>query len=297
MRYARQLLALLAIGTALGCETATDLPEAGDIGVQVTTTGPEPDPDGYQVTVDSGSARSLGLRDSTLFQGLEPGPHAVELLGVAGNCAVRGATQRSATVTAGATATVGYEVACTATAGLRVLTTSDGTPADPDGYRLVVPGQGTVAIGTNETITIVGLTPGGLTLELTDLAATCAVADGSTRSVTLVAGDTAEAMFAVHCAPPLPGHGTIRVLVSTQAINAPTPSGYTITLDDTLSRNVAADDAIDFSNLSPGLHSVGLSGAPWYCAVGGFFPGPNPVTVRVAADSASTVSFGVLCLG
>ena len=112
-----------------------------------------------------------------------------------------------------------------------------------------------------------------------------------------MARDTAQVTFAVHCAPPLPGHGTIRVLVNTQVIDAPKPSGYTITLDGTTSRNVAADDSIDFSNLSAGLHTVGVSGAPTYCAVGGFFPGPNPVTVRVAVDSVSTVSFDVLCLG
>jgi hypothetical protein len=101
----------------------------------------------------------------------------------------------------------------------------------------------------------------------------------------------------VHCAPSPPGQGTIRVLVSTQVINAPTPSGYTITLDGTTSRNAAADDAIDFIDLTPGVHSVGLSGGPSYCAVGGFFPGPNLVSVWVAGDSVSTASFHVLCIG
>src|SRR3954447_2598360 len=143
MRSTKQILALLAFGAALACEAATDPSELGDLGVQVTTTGPEPDPDGYRITVDGALARSLGVQDSTLFRGLAPGPHAIKLLGVARNCAVRGASQRSATVTAGATATVGYEVACSATAGLQVRTTSDGAPADPDGYQLVVPGQGT----------------------------------------------------------------------------------------------------------------------------------------------------------
>ena len=238
----------------------------------------------------------LGLTDSTLFQGLEPGTHAIALLDLAGNCAVQGADLRSASVTAGTVATVGFEVTCGATAALRVVTTSEGTPADPDGYQLVLPGRGTRPIGANETITIAGLPPGVLTLELTDLAATCTVPDGSTRRATLAARDTAQVRFAVHCAPPPPAYGTIQVFVSTQVINTPTPSGYTITLDGTTSRNVGANDAVSFERLTAGWHSVGLSGAPAYCAVGGFFPGPNPVSVKVTGGSVSTVSFGVLCL-
>jgi hypothetical protein len=292
-------LTVLAFGcwAGLGCEAATDLATAGDIGVYVATTGPEPDPDGYQVRVDGASVRGLGLEDSTLFRGLEPGAHAVELIDVAGNCAVRGAGLRSATVTAGGTATVRFEITCAPTAGLRVVTASDGAPADSDGYQLVVLGRGPRPVGANETITIAPLPQGTLTLELTDLAAACAVAGGNIRQITLVAGDTAEVTFAVHCAPPEPGYGTIHVAVTTTVVNTPIPTGYAITLDGGSSRSVGPSDAIAFTHLSTGTHSVGLSGQPPYCSVGGFFPGPNPVSVRVLKDSVSHVSFGVLCLG
>jgi hypothetical protein len=299
MRHTMRCLALLVIGWSaeLGCGTATDLAPAGEIGVHVTTTGPELDPDGYRVTVDGASARSLGVEGSTLFQGLEPGTHAIELIDLADNCAVRGAGLRSATVTTGATTTVNYAVTCAATAALRVTTTSDGAPADPDGYELMVQERGARAIGANQTITMAGFPAGVLTIELTGLAATCAIPDGSARRVPLVGGDTAEVTFAVHCAPLPPAFGTIQVNVNTTVINALTPTGYTVTLDDSTSRSIGANGILTFVHLSPGLHSVGLSGAPSYCAVGGFFPGANPVSVRVVGDSVSLVRFGVLCLG
>ena len=117
------------------------------------------------------------------------------------------------------------------------------------------------------------------------------------RRVTLVADDTAQVTFAVHCAPPPPAYGAIVVVISTQVINTPVPSGYTITLDGTSSQQVRPNDSVTFDHVAAGLHSIRLTGAPPYCPLGGFFGvGANPVSVRVARDSTSRVSFGVLCL-
>jgi hypothetical protein len=279
-----------------GCGRPVGPPDSGEIRVTVLTTGPEPDPDGFRALVDGQGNHRLALTDSTLFQGLEPGVHAVELSDVAGNCAVREGGLRETTVTAGMTASVGFEVACGATAALRVTTTSEGAPADPNGYRLVVPGRGSFTVGANDAITLRGFPPGVLTLKLTDLAPSCAVPEGSARQVTLVARDTAQVTFAVHCAPPPPAYGAITVVVSTQVINTPVPDGYTITLDDTASQEVGPNDSVTFEHLVAGLHSLRLTGAPGYCLVGGFLGGANPVSVRVVGDSTSRVSFGVVCL-
>lgn len=290
-------LLVVACSAGLGCDAATEVTAVGDIAVYVATTGLEPDADGYGVRVDGASVRGLSLEDSTVYRGLESGTHRVELIDVAANCGVRGEVMRSEPVTAGGTTTVRFEVVCTARAALRVVTRSDGTPADPNGYRLAVAGRGIRAIGANETITMAGLTQGPLGLDLTDVAATCAVSGGSHRLVTLVGGDTAEVDFTIHCAPPPPGYGTIYVSVNTTVVNAPVPNSYTITLDGAASQSVGANDTVILEHLSTGVHSVGLAGAPSWCAVGGFFPGPNPQQVRVMPDSVSRVSFSVLCLG
>jgi hypothetical protein len=294
---------LLAAGSlqSSGCGSATDLPDTGEIRVAVTTSGPEPDGNGYRVQLDGTGGRSLGLEDSTVFEQVSPGSHGVALSDLADNCATGGESTRSLTVAAGATEHVAFQVTCTATAALRVITRSEGTPADPDGYQLLVPGRGKWPMGANESITMTGLRPGASDVELTDLVENCSVAGSQTRPVTLVAGDTIEVTFRVACSPsPGPsGGGTIIVTVRTQAVNAAMPTGYTLTLDGGRPTHVLATQSVTLTHVPAGRHWVKLTGAPSWCAAGagGGFPGANPVSVSVAEGSVTTVAFGVLCLG
>jgi hypothetical protein len=289
---------LLIVGSstgAMGCGSATDLPETGEIGVRVSTSGPEPDPNGYRVRADAGTTRGVGVEDSTLFEGLSPGSHTITLTDLAANCSTGGDGQRTATVEAGATATVAFQVVCAATAALRVVTRSEGV-ADRDGYQLEIRGRDSRPIGRNESITVGRLQPGMLELELGGLAPGCTVTGNARRAVTLVAGDTAEVTFEVQCAPPL-GGSSISVSVHTSAILAPMPTGYTITLDGGRATSIGANGSVALTQVSPGTHAVKLSGLPSYCAVGGFTPAPNPVQVTVSLGAPATVTFGVLCLG
>ena len=290
---------LLALGSiaASGCGNATDPAAVGEIRVSVTTSGPEPDRNGYRVLVDGANSRSLSVDDSTIFQQVTPGSHGIELIDVADNCTVSGGPPRSVTVAAGARERVLFEVSCVATATLRVVTRSTGAPADLDGYQLVVSGRETRPIGVNQSITIPGMAAGSLAVELTGLVPGCVLSGDWRRQVTLVLGDTTEVTFEVQCAPPPPTYGRVQVSVSTNVVNASLPAGYVISLDGGRSANVDANGTVTFAQVLAGTHSVRLSGTPSYCAVGGFFPGPNPVSVRVKSDSVSRVSFQVLCLG
>jgi len=302
MRSARgwggKLLALAVLPAAGGCGSATDLPETGAIGVVVTTSGPEPDRNGYRVQLDGAEARSLGAVDSTLFEQVPPGSHTLELSDVADNCLVSGGAPRTLGVTAGVADRVGYEVTCTASATLRVVTRTAGGPADPDGYELVIPTRTTRPIGANETITMSGFGPGPLGLQLAGLAPGCTVQGTRGRLVTMVSGDTAEVTFEVQCALPPPGDGTLVVSVHTQAVNAAIPNGYTLTVDGGRATSVAASQTVTLEHVTAGRHSIRLTGVPAWCIAGsGGFPGANPVEVTVLSGSATTVTFGVLCLG
>jgi hypothetical protein len=265
--------------------------------VRVTTAGPEPDPNGYRVQVDAGAGRDLGIEDSTRFEGVPPGNHVVELTGLAANCSASEPGPRTATVSPGAAVGVTFHVTCAATAALRVATRSDGAPTDPDGYQLVVAGRGSRPIGGNQSITMTGFPVGSVTVALSGVAAGCAVAGGASRPVAMVAGDTAEVVFEVHCSPPAPGFGTVVVTVSTTVVNAPAPTNYTVTLDQGPGTPIGPSGTMTLEHVTAGAHSVRLSQIPSYCAVGGFFPAPNPVSVTVAAGSVSQVRFGVLCIG
>ena len=89
-------------------------PETGAIRATVATSGGSPDPDGYTLALDGGSPVSLSVNGNHTFPALPVGSHSVQLGGLAGNCSVSGANPRSVSVSAGATATVSFEVSCVA---------------------------------------------------------------------------------------------------------------------------------------------------------------------------------------
>jgi hypothetical protein len=153
---------------AISC--ATIPPSTGSIEVSTQTTGSDPDPDGYTVTVD-GVSRSIGGNASTTFTGLTAGARSVSLSGVASNCSVGGANPRSVTVVGGQTASTAFAVTCqgitpppTATE-LRFVT-------QPPAAQVVGSGFGVMVSATNAagdevptftgqvTLTLVGGLPG-----------------------------------------------------------------------------------------------------------------------------------------
>jgi TolB protein len=70
------------------------------------------DDDGYMVTVDGGSARSVAINGTVMVTPLPVGDRSVQLNEVASNCAVGGDNPRSVTVTANGTSETTFDVAC-----------------------------------------------------------------------------------------------------------------------------------------------------------------------------------------
>jgi hypothetical protein len=94
--------------------TCTALPPTvGSIHVTTTTDGEDQDPDGYAVKLDGGAGQPIDLDGQLLLSNVSLGSHTVELTGVAGNCTVDDAS-KDVTVSAGATAEVGFSITCTA---------------------------------------------------------------------------------------------------------------------------------------------------------------------------------------
>jgi len=194
-RAAFRLTAALLLGLAwiVGCggEDPTDPgdPVAGIIQVDVVTSGPDPDPDGYLATLDgSGSALPLPVTGSTSFPDVAGGEHTVALSGLAANCTVDD-DSRSVTVAAGATATVGFTVSCSAipvVGSIRVVTSTVGSNPDADGYGFAIDDGPAQAIPATSTATVNDVAPGDHTVV-------------RSRGVTVRAGETADAVFTVTC--------------------------------------------------------------------------------------------------
>jgi hypothetical protein len=279
----------------LGCGGGADLtgPPAGSLQVTVATAGPEPDPDGYAVSVDGGAPRAVGANGTLLLEGLSVGTHAVDLSGLAPNCNPTAGSHLDVEVAANATAAASFGVACGATSGavsIRVLTS--GEPADPDGYELTLDGGAPQPIGTGGIVTLPSVAPGVHSLAVGGLASNCAVSGDNPIGVTVGAGTTSEVTIAVTCAPtaPPPAPGSLAVATHTTGPDQDA-DGYSVTLDGGPGLPLGVSATLALSDLAPGGHAVGLTGISANCRV----DGDNPRTVQVASGTVTPVTFAVTC--
>jgi TolB protein len=102
----------------VGCAAVASL-GGGVLEVTTSTSGSDPDPDGYMVGVDRGASTTSTFvaTHGTVRIGVASGAYTVSLLGVAGNCAATtdggvGAT-RDVEVASGATVALTFAVTCT----------------------------------------------------------------------------------------------------------------------------------------------------------------------------------------
>ena len=89
-------------------------PTVGSIRVSTSTTGANPDADGYQFAIDGGSGRAIGVSAAATVSNIPTGPHKVVLSGVASNCSVTGGASKNVTVTGGQTSDVAFSITCSA---------------------------------------------------------------------------------------------------------------------------------------------------------------------------------------
>jgi uncharacterized protein YjdB len=115
----------LVTGVAAGTATITATSEGergsatimvvvptGDLQVLASTSGEDLDPDGYIVTVDDTHIQPIAVTGTVTFADLAAGEHAVELTGVAANCAVTGDNPRTVNVPFAGTAQTTFDVSC-----------------------------------------------------------------------------------------------------------------------------------------------------------------------------------------
>jgi hypothetical protein len=293
-RISRTLAVLVTVSPLvwLGCGGGADLsaPELGTLEIVTTTSGPEPDADGYAISVD-GAAPAPVSANATIRQAeVTAGTHTVELSGLAANCTVSGDLRVTVTVAANAVATAAFAVACSPTTGAIQVTTTAGDPADPDGYRLVVDGVDLQPIAIATTVTLPGVSPGTHSVALDGVADGCQVDGDNPRSVPVTAGDTAAVPIAVTCAPPLPDAGTLEVTTQTGGAE-PDPDGYVFSIDGGTAQAIGINATVSVGSLPAGSHRVELAGAAANCGVAG----NNPRTVNVPAGGSAKVTYVVTC--
>lgn len=159
---------------------------SGDLRVVTTTTGPDPDDNGYIVTINGFDVASVAPTGSVTIPFINPGTYSIALGGVASNCSYPGA--QSGTITAGALTTLNFAVTCVQSATIRLNATASGPDPDPDGVLLKV-GSGVTTrypVGT----TYVRVPTGSQTWQLTDIQPNCTIPGATSGTLNLAAGDT-----------------------------------------------------------------------------------------------------------
>ncbi|HKK24628.1 MAG TPA: IPT/TIG domain-containing protein, partial [Gracilimonas sp.] len=117
----------------------------GIVEVTTTTTGLDPDPDGYNLYLDSEGPIPVGTTDSYTFSSVQEGSHTVEITGIAANCSISNGTANpfSFNILAGETQQVNYEITCDEIASVEKILFRGGTSDseiymnNPDGTEVV----------------------------------------------------------------------------------------------------------------------------------------------------------------
>jgi hypothetical protein len=280
---------LLAVISCGGSDVQA--PTAGSIEITTATNGPEPDADGYSITIDHGTATAIGVSATMQHDNLEGGSHSVELGGIAANCAVAGENPRTVSVSVGETARIIFELTCSATTGrLQVTSATSGPSADPDGYVITLDGTDRGTLGGSGAVTIEGLAAGDHVIGLSGVAGNCEVQAENPRSVTVTAGASATVAFAITCAAPPPVTGTLRITTSTTGADLDA-DGYAVALDGGTSQPIGTTATATLANVTPGTRLVRLSRLAGNCRV----QGTNPRSVTVSGGATADVSFTITC--
>lgn len=289
--HLRALFWLMGALIVAGCSESTG-PTTGSLMIATTTSGEDPDGDGYSYRVSGragapGSGR-IGPNDTVRVSGVTVGTYRVTLEDVAPNC--RLATEEEVEVTLPWNADATFQVVCAKNEGrLEIAAVTSGENRDPDGYTVRIDEGEPVALPVGGSVGPVVLTAGEHTVELADVAENCTVMEGTRRVVQVPFDATLRETFDVKC---LTKSGGLTVAVETSGEDLD-PDGYSVELDGGVERALGINGSVELSPLPSGPREVRLAGTAANCSV----EGENPRTVQIPFGGESTETiFRVRCL-
>jgi hypothetical protein len=252
--------ALLLLASACG-DGPTAPAEPGSIRVTITTTGGDPDVDGYELVLDGNQRYPVSeWTTSTLLRDISPGTHAITLDGVAENCTLQGAPERAVTVVSGSTVEIGFAVDCETT-GVRITVRTSG-PEVPGLFSVQFSSGLSNYVLSNGTTVLSRLSPGTYTIVLTDITEYCEVLGEVTVSVVVASRSLTDASFEVTCRA---ATGAIQVTLVTTGVDLD-PNGYTVFA---AGRELPApiNGVRTFDGVAAGTHTVRLGHLAPNCRV------------------------------
>jgi hypothetical protein len=285
----------IGCGDSLGLRLSSDTtvvavfgPLAGALQVVTSSSGQDFDPVGYLVIVDDSTSKRIGVNDSVLFGAVGPGKHTAFLTGLPDNCDVTSPNPLEVSVPAGGRASITFKVSCVVWPGsVSVTTVSIGMDIDPSGYLITLDGARQHAIGPNATVTFDSVRAGIHSVLLAGAPDNCDVTSANPVADTLSPGEHNAVTFKVNC---VPWYGSLKVKTVTTGQDFHL-IGYSVTVDDTITKSIGVNASVTFIRVAPGEHAVSLAGIPDNCDV----TSPDPVKVIVPQGAALTTQFTVSC--
>jgi hypothetical protein len=171
------------------------------------------------------------------------------------------------------------------TGAIEVTSSTTGGLLDPDGYTVSLDATSGQPIGINASLTLTDVAPGQHMVELSGLTSNCTVTGSNPTAVTVVANATAQSSFTVTCVS-----GSIEIITATSGTDLD-PDGYAVSLDGAPEQPIGISASLTLTDVTPGQHTVELSGLASNCTV----TGSNPRAVTVVAGATGQVSLDVIC--
>ena len=180
------------------------LPRVGSLRVSITTSGEDPDADGYSLNVAGRMHTGIPVNGTRTFSELRDGGNAVTLAGVAGNCTVNGGTTKTVAVVYGGTSEVQFSVHCVAAGSVRVTTASTGFFSQGGGYTLELRQSGTTPFArihapANGTGSFAALPAGTYRLVVLDLLPNCDQRIPGSQEIVVAAGPPTDVKVEIDC--------------------------------------------------------------------------------------------------
>jgi hypothetical protein len=285
---------ILGLLTLAGCRNGPQEPGEGDSGrlsIHVQASGGDLDLDGVDILVDGEPRLHVDLNRTAVIDNLAPGSYTVALDGVADNCDVTGPHPRSVVVAQGETLNVTLAVECFAT-GVQIQASTLGLDPDLDGYSVRVGDAEAVTVFSIGSVLVSRLSAGTHAVSIGDLAPNCRAATDNPSQVQITARSVVTLTLGVECVATT---GHLEVTVSFSGLD-PDPDGYSVQIGTGAPITVpSAGRPGGFPGLSPGDHTVRLSGITVNCTVE---EGPER-TVHVTAGTLTRdtvrVGFSTTC--
>ncbi len=172
------------------------------------------------------------------------------------------------------------------TGELQVTISTAGGDLDLDGYEVLVGTGFRQRVGVNSVVVVPRVPAGSHAVELNGVAANCSLDGGTRHVVTVTSGERAGLILAVTCVAT-----GVQVTTATTGIDLD-PDVYAVAVDGGTTTPIGLNATTAITRLSPGLHTVALSGVSPNCAVGG----DNPRSVNVVAGQTVPVGFAITCV-